>query len=93
MSRIRPTLICAPIIAVAVLALVSCRGSTEASPGDGAKDSRAAAEARAKEPPPPADYVRYRCSKCDCRVFTGDGAYCSRPGCRHHWSEHQRPEQ
>jgi hypothetical protein len=94
MSRIRPSLLCVPIMAVAVLALVSCRGSTEASPGDEAENARTAAEAREEarrnEPPPPDDYVRYRCSKCSCRVFMGDGAYCSRPSCRHHWSEHQR---
>lgn len=96
MSRISPTLLCAPIVVAAVLALVSCRGSTEASPGGEPGKDRAAAqateEARNNEPPPPADYVRYRCSKCSCRVFTGDGAYCNRPSCQHHWSDHQRPD-
>jgi hypothetical protein len=35
--------------------------------------------------------VRYRCSTCSCSVFTGEGAYCNRPSCQHHWSDHQRP--
>ncbi len=38
----------------------------------------------------PAGYIPYRCGACGCRVFMGEGPNCTRPGCRHHWSDHQQ---
>jgi len=86
------------LVTAFVLALAAC-GADEAS----ADDTSAAAEKtkepavsetkRQSEPAPPADYVRSRCTECSCRVYMGDGGYCSRPACKHHWKDHKRPPQ
>jgi hypothetical protein len=95
MTRFSPSLLCAAFIAAAMLALGSCGGSSETSPDEQAEAeqaaSAAASEAAGKEPGPPDTYVPYRCSTCGCRVFTGEAAYCNRPSCKHHWTEHQPP--
>jgi hypothetical protein len=92
MTRFSPNLLCVPLVAAALLALGSCGGSSsETSPGDEAAAESKSPAARSNEPGPPDTFVPYRCSVCACRVFTGDGAYCNRPSCQHHWSDHQRP--
>jgi hypothetical protein len=95
MKRFTPYLICAPIIAAAMLALGSCGGSSETSPDVQAEGEQAAAEATSEaggtKPDRPDTYVPYRCSICSCRFFTGDGANCNRPSCQHHWTDHQAP--
>ena len=80
-----------------VLTLAACGGSPAEATDDtgksgGSGDSVTTAQ-RQNEPPPPADYVRFSCHECSCRVFAGDNGYCSRPSCRHHWKDHQRPPQ
>ena len=78
-----------------ILALAACGGSPESAEAE-AKESKqpVSEDVRKSEPAPPADYVRSRCTKCSvCRVFMGDGGYCSRPACKHHWKDHQRPPQ
>ncbi len=86
------------LVTAFVLALAAC-GAGEAS-ADGKSDAAAktkqkevSAAKRKSEPAPPADYVRSRCSECSCRVYSGDGGYCSRPACKHHWKDHKRPPQ
>ena len=81
-----------------VLGLAAC-GAGEAS-ADGKTDAadktkqQAVSDAKRKsEPAPPADYIRARCTECSCRVYAGGGGYCSRPACKHHWKDHQRPPQ
>ena len=86
------------LVAVFVLALAACgAGEASAEQKTGAADKtkqKAASDAKRKsEPAPPADYIRARCTECSCRVYTGDGGYCSRPACKHHWKNHQRPPQ
>ncbi len=79
-----------------ILSLAAC-GAGEASAGEKTADKtkqRAVSDAKRKsEPAPPADYVRARCTACSCRVYTGETGYCRRPGCKHHWKDHQRPPQ
>ncbi len=95
MTRFSPYLYCVPLVAAALLALGSCGGSSEASPDEPAEGAKAAdaatSRAASNEPGPPDTYVPYRCSVCSCRVFMGGGAYCSRPSCQHHWTDHTRP--
>jgi hypothetical protein len=95
MKRFSLRLVCTLAVAAAVLSLASCGGSSDAGSEDEAASEGAASggsgpEVRSAEGPPES-YVRYRCSICSCRVFSGDGAYCNRPNCGHHWSDHQRP--
>ncbi len=86
------------LVTAFVLALAAC-GADQASADektDTAEKPKEPAVSDAKrqsEPAPPADYVRSRCTDCSCRVFMGDGGYCSRPACKHHWESHQRPPQ
>ena len=83
------------VAAAAVLVLSGCRDSTSASTTDEAvpePPAKAAGPIESSEPQP-ADYVRFRCDACQCRVFVGDGANCTRPACDHHWRHHQRPPQ
>jgi len=95
MTRFSPNMVFIPLVAAAMLVLGSCGGSSETDPDEQAGGEQAAAETRgpaaSNEPGPPDTYVPYRCSQCGCRVFMGDGAYCSRPACKHSWQEHQRP--
>jgi len=95
MTRFNRSLFYVPLVAAAVLVLGSCGGSSETTPGEQAEGGQAAADtsgpAKSNEPGPPDTYVPYRCSQCGCRVFMGDAAYCNRPSCQHHWTEHQRP--
>ena len=82
-----------------LLALAACGGgpaSEDVATADDEKpkQKKVSDAERAGEPAPPADFVRSRCSKCSvCRVYAGDGGYCSRPACKHHWKDHQRPPQ
>ncbi len=80
------------VFAAAALTLTACRDSSSASTGEDGSDAKAEAR-KSNEPGPPADYVRARCGNCSCRVFMGDEGHCTRPSCRHHWQEHQRPQQ
>ncbi len=86
------------LVAAFVLALAAC-GAGEASAeqktraADKTKQKAVSDAKRKSEPAPPADYVRARCTECSCRVYTGAGGYCSRPACKHHWKDHQRPPQ
>ncbi len=80
-----------------LLAAAGCGGPDEAEGASAGKSDKKSQTARSEEKKaqgrtdmPPADYVRYRCSECSCTVFTGEGADCGRPGCRHHWSTHVR---
>ncbi len=81
-----------------ILSLAAC-GADEASAGEKndaavkTKEPKVSDAKRKSEPAPPADYIRARCTECSCRVYTGDGGYCRRPGCKHHWKDHQRPPQ
>ena len=75
-------------MAAILLTMTACRDSSSASTGGESPDAP-----KASQKGPPADYVRSRCAMCSCRVFMGDAAECSRPSCRHHWQEHQRPPQ
>lgn len=90
---------CVALLGVLVLGLAACGGGDDpATPEDGAKTTKTSEKTvseaqRANEPGPPADYVRSRCTKCSCRVYMGDGGYCTRPSCKHSWKDHQRPAQ
>ncbi len=80
-------------------ALAACGGgpaSADAATADNEKPKQKSVSAaqRAGEPAPPADFIRAPCTECSvCRVYTGDGGYCSRPACKHHWKDHKRPRQ
>ena len=78
-----------------VLTLTACGGSPAAATDDAGRSGgdTVTNATRQSEPPPPADYVRSSCHECSCRVFAGDTGYCSRPSCKHHWTDHQRPPQ
>ena len=98
MKRMTQRLLGLALVTVFVLTLAGC-GAGEAS-ADGKTDGgaktkqKSVSDAKRKnEPAPPADYVRSRCTECSCRVYSGDGGYCSRPACKHHWKDHQRPPQ
>jgi len=87
------------LVAAFVLALAAC-GAGEASAeqktsaADKTKQKAVSDAKRKSEPAPPADYVPSRCTACSsCRVFGGNGGYCKRPACKHHWKDHQRPPQ
>ncbi len=86
------------LVTAFVLALAAC-GADQASAdqktdtADKPKEQAVSDAKRRSEPAPPADYVRSRCTDCSCRVYMGDGGYCSRPACKHHWKNHQRPPQ
>lgn len=30
-----------------------------------------------------------QCAECGCPAFAGEGTYCARPSCGHHWKSHQ----
>lgn len=30
-----------------------------------------------------------QCAECGCPAFAGQGTYCDRDGCRHHWKSHR----
>ncbi len=85
------------LVAAFVLALAACgadSASADQKNDTAGKTKQTVSDAKRKsEPPPPADYVRARCTECSCRVYTGGGGYCRRPGCKHHWKDHQRPPQ
>ncbi len=80
-------------LAGVLLTMTACRDSSSASTGDEISDAPGALEAGKPQHGPPADYIRSRCGMCSCRVFMGNAAECTRPSCRHHWQEHQRPPQ
>ncbi len=85
-----------PLVAMALLLLPACGSDEDASDqsDDATEATSKGADTKAAAKPkggPPADYVKWKCSTCSCRVFAGDGAECTRPSCRHNWSEHQRP--
>ena len=31
-----------------------------------------------------------QCDECPCPAFAGQGTYCERTSCRHHWKSHKR---
>ncbi len=98
LTRLTRRLLGLALVTVLVLPLAAC-GADEASADDKAdaadktKAPSVSDANRKSEPAPPADYVRSRCTECSCRVYMGDGGYCSRPACKHHWKDHKRPPQ
>ena len=85
------------LVTAFVLALAACgadqASADETDAAEKPKEQAVSDTKRQSEPAPPADYVRSRCTDCSCRVYMGDGGYCSRPACKHHWKNHQRPPQ
>lgn len=86
------------LVTASILALAACGGSSDSPEAKAGADEKPKVKKvsdaeREGEPAPPADFVRSRCTKCSCRVFMGDGGYCRRPACKHHWKDHQRPPQ
>ena len=77
------------IVALAACGADSASADDKTDAADKSKSQAVSDAKRQSEPAPPADYVRSRCTECSCRVYAGDGGYCSRPACKHHWKDHK----
>ena len=96
MTHITRRFLGAVVVTAATLTLAACGGDDgDTSSGDAeAPSTKTATVAKPGEPGPPADYVRYQCTQCtSCRIFMGDAVLCTRPACKHHWKDHERPAQ